>query len=107
MSICYKSPAALVRAVRIALANPGMRFTVPGNFPLTSAEVLANFKSGLMKRCNRGLNTVDEQRYQDLRHDARIINDAAMRIRWPGRNLLRTPVMIRRYSHIHNPPVEY
>lgn len=104
MPICYKSPGALVNAVRAAKASPSMRFNVPGNFPLDASEVLANFKAGLMKRCNRGLPSDNEDRYQELQHDARIINDAAMRIRWSGRNLLKTAKMIKRYPEIHNPP---
>lgn len=88
MTIRYKSPGALVRAVRAARANPQMRFAVPNDFPLTAEEVLTNFRAGLMRRCNRGLDTGNEARFHDLQHDARIINDAAKRIRWSGRNLL-------------------
>ena len=61
------------------------------------------FRRGLMKRCNRGLDLGDDDRFHDLQHDARIINDHARRIRWSGRNLLRDPEMIRLYPHIHNP----
>ena len=104
MAIAYKSTGALVRAVRAAKTNPNIRFHVPGDFPLTADEVLANFRRGLMKRCNRGLDLGDDDRFHDLQHDARIINDHARRIRWSGRNLLRDPEMIRLYPHIHNPP---
>lgn len=104
MSISYRSAGALVRAVTLAKHNPEMLFGVPGNWPLTAEEVLSNFRAGLMKRCNRGLDMPDDQSFHDLQHDARIINDWAKRIRWPGRNLLRHPEMIQRYPHIHNPP---
>ena len=107
MTIRYKSPGALVRAVRISRANRQIRFAVPCNFPLTAEEVLANFRAGLMRRCNRGLDTGNDARFQDLQHDARIINDAAKRIRWSGRNLLKDVRMIRRYPQIHNPPNEW
>ena len=47
----------------------------------------------------------DSWQYQeDLRFDARVINDYyGRRIIWPGRNILRTLEMQRRYPHIHNP----
>lgn len=101
----YKSPGALVKAVRFAREHPHARFNVPGRFPIDAAEVLSNFASGLMKRCNRGLTMGNNQRYLDLMHDARVINDAANRIRWPGRTLLRDRKMIKRYPHLHNPPM--
>jgi hypothetical protein len=41
----------------------------------------------------------------DQRRDARIINDYAKRIRWPGRNLLSTGELRRRYPHINNQEV--
>jgi len=106
MTICYKSPGALVRAVRIAKENPDRRFEVQHDFPLYSADILANFQKGLMLRCNRGLSIVDDHRFQDLKHDARVINDAARGIRWPGNNLLRSKKLIRRFPHINTPPVE-
>lgn len=104
MSIRYKSTGHLVQAVNIARANPNAKFSVPGDFPLGSAEILANFRKGVMARCNRGLVIADDQKFIDLLCDARIINDAAKRIRWSGRNLLRTPALIARYPQIHNPP---
>ena len=107
MTINYTSPAALTRAVRVAKANPNARFDVPGDWPLTSAEVLANFQRGLMTRCNRGLDTGDDASFHELQHDARIINDAARGVRWSGRNLLRNAEMIQRYPDIHNPPREW
>lgn len=104
MPIYYKSTAAIVLAVRAAKMNPHARFSVPGHFPLTAEEVLANFRAGVMRRCNRGLDIGNDQRFHDAQHDARIINDAAKRIRWPGRNLLRNRHLVARYPHIHNPP---
>lgn len=103
MAIRYKSAGALVRAVRIARANPGMLFQVPNDFPLQAEEVVANFQAGLMKRCNRGMNIGDDARFQDLRHDARVINDSAKGIRWSGRNLLLNHKMAKRFPNIHNP----
>lgn len=106
MTARYKSAGALVQAVKIARSNPDARFNVPGGFPLYAKDILDNFAAGVMRRCNRGLPSTDEQRYIDLRHDARVINDAANRIRWPGRNVLRTRRLALRYPHIHNPNSE-
>lgn len=103
MSVSYKNAGALVRAVRLARANPNAMFPVNGDFPIRSSEIVANFQRGLMARCNRGLKIADDAKYADMLHDGRIINDAARRIRWSGRNLLRTPALIARYPHVHNP----
>lgn len=103
MTARYKSAGALVQAVKIARADPSARFTVRGGFPLSAQDILDNFAAGVMRRCNRGLPAIDEQRYSDLCHDARVINDAARRIRWSGRNLLRTRKLALRYPHINNP----
>lgn len=42
----------------------------------------------------------------DLCHDARIINDFARRIRWPGSNLLRTPELRERYPHVNTQRID-
>lgn len=44
---------------------------------------------------------LDECYQRDLRHDSRIINDYARRIRWPGRNLLRTKELRAKYLRIN------
>ena len=104
MPIAYRSTGALLKAVRLARANPNARFEVAGDFPLSADDVLENFSAGVMRRCSRGLPTWNSRRWAALVHDARIINDAKKRIRWSGRNLLTDPRMARRYPHIHNPP---
>lgn len=91
-------------AVKMAREDASRSFHVPGDFPITGAQVLTNFQAGLMKRCNRGLNLCSDQKYADLQHDARIIKDSERRIRWSGRNLLRDRKMIKRFPQIHNPP---
>lgn len=52
----------------------------------------------------RRYRKLDAQYQSDLRHDARIINDYARRIRWTGRNLLRNADMITQYPHVNNQP---
>jgi hypothetical protein len=106
MTINYKSPGHLVRAVQDARVNPNTKFVVPGEWPLSGADILTNFRRGLMERCNRGLVIADDQKYIDMLCDGRVINDVAKRIRRSGRNLLRTPALIARYPQIHNPPLE-
>lgn len=104
MAISYRSTGALVQAVKLARAHPHARFTVPGDFPISASEILENFAQGVMRRCNRGLDTGNHRRFLDLVHDARIINDAKRRIRWSGRNLLNDQRLARRYPNVHNPP---
>ena len=60
-----------------------------------------------MRRCNRGLQLGDPERYWNLVHDARVINDSKCRIRHSGRNLLCDPRMARRFPMVHNPPIYY
>lgn len=103
-AIRYRSTSTLLSAVKIARRDPQHWFNVPGWFPIQGSEVLRNFADGVMRRCNRGLELGNEARYQDLLHDARIINDSKRRIRWSGRNLLNDARLAKRYPHVHNPP---
>lgn len=101
--IIAKSTAALLKAVRAARANPYIMFDVPGRFPLSADDVIRMFRDGLMARCNRGMKSV-EGRYdiEDWRHDQRVIQEAHRRIRRPGRNVLRIPILKARYPDIDN-----
>lgn len=103
MTIAPKSTAALIKAVRVARSNPCALFNVPGQFPITADDVIRMFQNGVMARCNRGMKSV-EGRYniEDWRHDQRVIQEAHRRIRRPGRNILRIPVLKARYPDIDN-----
>lgn len=107
MIIAPKSTAALIKAVRAARANPYTIFNVPGQFPITADDVIRMFRTGLMARCNRGLQ-IAEGRYdtEDWRHDQRVIQEYYRRIRRPGRNILRIPTLKARYPHIDNCLIE-
>ncbi len=51
----------------------------------------------------RPYRKLDEQYQVDLRCDCRVINDAARRIIWPGKNLLRLKELKKRYPEVDNP----
>lgn len=109
MSICPKSTAALLQAVKIARSNPYARFPVPHDVPLPSAEVLALWQRGVHARASRGLpqlTDAQERRHFDLQVDARRINEyVGQRLRSTGsRGLLRDARMQARYPHINNQP---
>lgn len=109
MTIRPKSTAALLEAVKVARANPAARFDVPGQFPLSSAEVLLLWRNGVQARASRGLPALSargERFHADMQDDARRINEyVGQRIRHSGcRNLLRTAAMQARYPHINNQP---
>lgn len=104
-----RSISALLQAVRMARANPNMRFSGPGLFPdLSANDVLKLWSDGIQRRCSRGLNIPAraERGFVDLMVDAGNINDYRNRIRHSGgRNLLRTPWLKKRYPHIDNQPM--
>jgi hypothetical protein len=103
------SAGALVRAVRIARADPDAQFRVPGDWPMSAADVLNLWRRGVDARASRGLPATSARaarRLADLRHDLPIVEDYLhRRIRRTGcRNLLRDRWMQQRYPHIHNQP---
>lgn len=111
MSIRPKSTAALLHAVKIAREHPQASFSVPGQFPLTAADVLRLWERGVHARASRGLPVLSaraERRHADLQLDARRINEyVGQRIRHTGsRGLLRDAAMQARYPHINNQPRE-
>lgn len=112
MTIRPKSPAALLEAVRMAKADPTIRFNVPGDFPMAANDVLALWERGVHARASRGLPALSpraEQRLADLYWDACRINEfVGQRIRHTGcRNLLRDRAMKARYPHIDNQPRDW
>jgi hypothetical protein len=111
MTIRPKSTAALIQAVRVARQDPRARFEIPGDFPLSSDDVLRLWQRGVQARASRGLpqlTEAQERRHRDLQIDAGRINDyVGKRIRHTGcRSLLRDPRMQARYPHINNQPRE-
>lgn len=112
MSIQPKSTAALLQAVKIARANPHALFSVPGDFPLRSDDVLRLWQRGVHARASRGLpqlTPAQERRYADLQVDARRVNEyVGQRIRHSGcSGLLRDARMQRQYPHINRQPREF
>lgn len=112
MTIRPKSTAALIEAVKVARADPRALFSVPGDFPLRAADVLALWTRGVHARASRGLPALSargERRYRDLQVDARRINEyVGQRIRHTGsRGLLRDAAMQARYPHINNQPRDF
>lgn len=72
----------------------------------SASLVVRDFARALDNRINvRGaVSMIGWDRWGDLVHDARVINDSKRRIRWSGRNLLNDKRLARRYPDINNPP---
>ena len=101
------SPGVYARGMRKLKALPGDQLV---RDPFAGCSVradvlLAQFQRAVDNRINvrGGVSRVGWERSGDLAHDARIVNDAARRIRWSGRNLLNDARMARRFPAVHNP----
>lgn len=101
-----KSWSALIRAVKLAKLDPGASFSVPGDWPLSSRDVMQLWERGVHARASRGLPILSARqlrRYDDLKIDALRINEYRRGIRSSGcRGLLRDQRMKRKYPHIDN-----
>jgi hypothetical protein len=101
------SPGAYARAwrkVKALPANVSVRDPMAGH-GVEAGVLLEQMSRALDNRINRrgGLSCAGWDRWSDLVHDARVINDSKRRIRWSGRNLLCDARLARRYPDIHNP----
>jgi|SRR3990172_6521291 len=101
-----KSIHALLDAVALAKRDPSIKFRVPGDWTIDGHAVLTMWNRGITAKCNRGLPTSSDERYLNLKLDARTINDYyGHRIRHTGSlGLLRDIRMQRKYPHINNQP---
>jgi hypothetical protein len=96
----------MIRAFEFYQQNPKGKMRLPDGGTFTFAEFRRWFREKLNEKINSlgRLASIDEEKYDALAWDARIINGYfAQRLRMSGcRNLLRSPKMKARYPEIDN-----
>lgn len=105
----YTTVPKLLKAMQLAKASPDVEcIRADWCTVWTGNEFREWFRRCLHEKINTrgGIPTAGWQRFEDLLHDARIINDYyGRRIVYPGHGILRDVRLKRRYPHVNcNPP---